>query len=1073
MKHRHILFWCAICLLGIAKARAEPPIYVVDLSSATASERLLAVSLQGLANRDPQSASIYTLSSPEDEGWLFWARRLRPRPIEKATPQQLLDKFRHLVKGQVLCDPGDPYSLNLATSLAGIRDGVLTDSDLGLPTLFDVRGKFKTPLEGYRWAKEEIFPKGSRQGLALLGTSPAFRDYVIKQRLLALALPSLSGREEWGFLAELLSSLPAGGTLFGPAQERTPPAMATWAFRQGHSLVAAEEAANLSFHSQFEPPFPLRQRRQFLELAGRIYVCFLFSGGNDLAYAAGRMNSLWREPERGNLPLAWALPAALSEVAPDMLQAYFAEAYRSGNDSFVVEVNRPSRARAGTFLYLQEACRKTAIGALVVMDEAPEPTLLPALKGLVAQCRPSGIFLPDRKALASRMLDEAVLITKGFSASSPEEILQRLTALPATQAGLIFVWVDSRKISPADIASLVSLLPSYFQVVGAEEFLFLARQVLSGEKEETPSQTKVSLIAPDFARAEEPVAVRATVAGSGHALLLYQQEGGPRFAEPMEKQPDGSYLASLGPLLRGGEWLLQVRLSEGEGRIAWSEVARLRVSEEDTDDDGLNVPEERLFATDAANPDSDGDGLLDGADPHPNTTDSSPALYLGPLLAAEDSPYLVEEHDSFFLAGGRKVGGKGYLIYRLFAEGLPPGAKAWLGLRLRGEAKVAFSAEEKEFGPPLSLQQVGEWQALAIPQELLEKRAFFVRISPSGEPPEEVTLHEVAIFSPLEAPSISPPALLPPYPGPGVPVGVSALLWSPKGIRAAWCAYRVGRGYVSIPMQRIGRGPLWAGELGRFDNSRRLDWWVVAEDGEGQRSASRMTHTWVGTFPGETISLLAGREVNGFWRPTLSAWGPARISDRPGAKDWAQMEVSGGTYEVWALVGGRGRQVALWVDGSFFAGIHPLRPDGWQHLGRIRLSRGVHRVELVCGTGPESAAARHGQLLLTAISSLRPPPQGRLEIANSLALFSPRQGERIGPRTEVSGTAAGNIARVDFYVEGTLLRRFTTPPFSFTWDSGRLSEGRHLLGMVGMGRVGQVLASLEVEVDFAKERPSQ
>ncbi|NIM05085.1 MAG: hypothetical protein GTN69_01685, partial [Armatimonadetes bacterium] len=793
MRNMIAIFALLMLLFFLGRAYAQPPLYVVDLSRATTHEKLITLSLQGLANRSPETPSIYTLSGEQDEGWLSWIERLDPRPTERVSPQQLLEQFRHLAKGQILCEPSDSTSLNMATSLAGLRDGIVSDRDLGLPTLFDTRGKFRSVLEAYQWAAKEILPQCSQKGLVLLGSSIGFRDYVIREKLLALPMTTLGDKAAWRLLSRMAASFPAGTPILAPAPERIHPAIIKWGARVGHPLFGVEEAANLSYHSQLETP-TFSQWRRYVELGAKIYVCFIFSGGDDLSYAQRRMSDLWRQAERGALPLGWALPAPMAGIAPDILQYYFAGAYRSGHDGFVLQVNSPSVSKPRTLhAPLVQAREATDIRSLVVIDESSDKALLPAVEELAVHFQPSGIFVPDHKSLPSKVIGESVIFTKGFSGSNADEILKRLSALPATKGGLIFVWVDSKSVSPADIFSVASLLPSYFEVVAPDEFIFLAKQVLSGEAFEVPSQTKVNLIAPASVGPDESFIVRAAIPGAKvkEALLIYQQESGIQLVEPMGRRgPDGEYSVHLGPLLHSGEWLLQARVSEGEGVVSWSEVVRLQVSPEDPDEDGLSAAAERFFGTDLASADTDNDGLLDGSDPHPLTLNSSPAVYFGPLAPVDDAPFLVEDSGSILEDNVRKVRADNYFVYHLFLEGLPPGARAVLAMRLSGTARAAFSADGKKFDTPFNLQETDGWTTAPVPAELLRSRTLFIRISAAEEPPAELSLRKLAILSPLDAPSIGLPALVPPYFGPGLPVGVSVDLWDPQTVTQAWCAYR-------------------------------------------------------------------------------------------------------------------------------------------------------------------------------------------------------------------------------------------------------------------------------------------
>lgn len=219
---------------------------------------------------------------------------------------------------------------------------------------------------------------------------------------------------------------------------------------------------------------------------------------------------------------------------------------------------------------------------------------------------------------------------------------------------------------------------------------------------------------------------------------------------------------------------------------------------------------------------------------------------------------------------------------------------------------------------------------------------------------------------------------------------------------------------------------------------------------------------------GETFSLYAGQELRGGWRPTESAWEVARQASVAGARDAGEVEAGGGQYNVWMLVGGRGRDVNLRIDGAFFAGVDKDEPDGWQQLGKVRLARGFHTIEVVSGSGPDDAVARYAQVLITDKDSFRPPMQGVLNLQTTLMLFSPEPDAVVEGRTEVIGSAAGNISRVDFYADDKLLRRFTTPPFVFDWDVRRLKAGKHTLRMMGIGRTTEPVGMLEVEVEVKR-----
>jgi hypothetical protein len=1056
---------------------AQPALYVVELSGASPAERMLALSLQGLANRQARLPRVYLRTGTDTDPLLDWDMHLQPGRQQTVSVPELLEKLRLIVQGQILCNLDNVNELNLATSLAGLRDAVVSDHDLGLPLLADLRGKAKTLQETYALAKKEILPKCSRTGLALLGAKLPFRDYVISNRLTALPLPETADTASWAELVKLLNTFPKGTPIYAASSADAPASLADWAHRQGYPLTVADQAANLSFHARFSLPFPLVPRQRYAELGPRIYVCFILSGGDDLGFAQGRMFDLWQDPARGRVPLGWAITPQLADITPDLAQKYFGGAYQSGTDSFVGALDQIARATPEAYAALSKDQAKLKLDSFVVADKGAVKLSSENLDRFVTQFQPAGVFVPDRKDISSHLVGNSVVMTKGFAADSGSAILTRLKALRPVSGGLLFVVADANRIATGELAGVASQLPAYFEVISPQQFLYLSKQVLQNHKQPQAFDTNVTLTAPSQAQPDTPITVSTAIAGANiqEALLVYNLADGPSFIAPMTKQSGDTYSATLAPLLHGGDWQMQVRISTADDKVAWSDPVTVSVAAQDADDDDLSRSEELLFATDPNNPDTDGDGILDGYDYDPLVVNYSRSCFLGPLQPGADGPYLVEAHNTTLVNDTRRFQADGYCIYRLRAQDLPAEAALTFVMHADGKAQVAFSADGKTFGDVVAPGEANGFQIVPVPGELAQQ-IFFVRISSATEAPQELVLIDFALLSPATAPSLITPMLTPPYPGPGLPVGISVEIWDPKGIKVddkgvseASVVYRSGRGYIRVALEKVDKGPRWIGILGSFENSRGLNWWIEATNNAGAKATSRVMHTWIGSLPGETISISANQELQGEWQPAQAGWGTARRADRENLRDAAPVQLSGGSYDIWILAGGRGRETGIWIDNSHFAQIDPNLPDGWQHLGRLRLSPGEHNFALVSGLGAKGSAACYSQLLATTIGSFRPPAQGMLQIANSMSLAQPRNGAQIGANTEVLGSAAGNIARVDFYVGDKLLRRFNSPPFSFVWNSAKLPEGKHTLRMVGFNRAGETINELAVEVEKIKE----
>ena len=60
-----------------------------------------------------------------------------------------------------------------------------------------------------------------------------------------------------------------------------------------------------------------------LLLENKTYVVLAVPDGDNIDFAAGRMQELWSEPVRGTMPFAWSLNPLLSELAPPLLDSLY------------------------------------------------------------------------------------------------------------------------------------------------------------------------------------------------------------------------------------------------------------------------------------------------------------------------------------------------------------------------------------------------------------------------------------------------------------------------------------------------------------------------------------------------------------------------------------------------------------------------------------------------------------------------------------------------------------------------------------------------------------------------------
>lgn len=149
---------------------------VTDIVDAPGDIKILLATLQGIVNRaEPR---IYLLES-EEEGKTTWLNDLHVPYIVEDDYWDIVKKFKNEVKGVIVYDPDVPDSINVATTLAGIKGAVVASPELaktlsaspyGLKVLDDLQGKFKDRLDAYTWEYEHLWSQTTHR--MLVGLSP-------------------------------------------------------------------------------------------------------------------------------------------------------------------------------------------------------------------------------------------------------------------------------------------------------------------------------------------------------------------------------------------------------------------------------------------------------------------------------------------------------------------------------------------------------------------------------------------------------------------------------------------------------------------------------------------------------------------------------------------------------------------------------------------------------------------------------------------------------------------------------------------------------------------------------------
>jgi hypothetical protein len=1059
-------------LLGLASLAAAQrgPVMVADIRQASPAEQLLAVSLQGLANRHPEGPQVFLLANPRDEEWLQYCLRLSPGPTESVTVEQLFQRLRPELKGQIRYDPAQPYTINIATTTAGLQQAVMAADDLGLPTLLDLRGRWQSASEAYAWAASALLPKCNQNHAALLpGQAVAMRDFAIQERMFTFGAPACP--DDLGF-QDILLHLAPGAAIYGEASPELGAAISS----NSHFVVPAAQAANLSFLSRLDRGRPFYQYSAYVEPTATRYLTLIFDC-SDLSFAVNDMPLIWERFTRGTLPLGWALPGALAEAAPPVLHRYYGDGYRSGIDGFALGPSGAGEmevAAAGApFAFFQATAR--AVGTLdahtaLLAPPAASEELGPTITRFAGETGVRGVFVlspPDFEPLLYGGVP-AVAAPRVDSVAAAVSYLDRIP-LERRFAALV---LNPRWLTPADAVHIAAHVARRFAVVPPEQLVDLVRVTAEASDSGASQAAVTSLSYPERLDPSLPAPVKAVIQGPGgvaSADLLYRAATSLVSCYQVMLAGEDGYRAELPPLLCGGEIGLSIHTIDGAGRTSWSPAVSIQVPRADADGDGLSDAEEGFLLTDSKVADTDGDGLLDGADPAPLRPDRIMVTYLGPVNPPSDLPYLPDAGGSSADLEGRHLLAGQSCLYWLPLAQLPPGAPAVAGLEAWGPAQVAFSADGVAFSDQFSGNLEGAWYSGVLSGAY--PGGLFVRITcPSGAS-RELLIHGLGVFSPPDAPSIWAIGSYPLHPGPEQEMLISATIFSPKQIAGASLTYRVNAGgEITIPMLAIGKSQRYQARLPALENRDQLEWWVSARDGEGEAVATTSVSLSIGARARETISLLAGREFVGDWSSGSDWEGAGRVAPEAGLRDSAAVHLTGGLYAVWVLAGGRGQGIGVYVDDGRAGGIDPERPDGWQQVGRVRLEAGRYHVHVVSEAGPRAPAGaqpRYAEVVLTADTSFRPPVNRMVDVYNSLVLLAPRPEETLSGRVELRATGAGNLTAVEFSLDGQLLRRVSGPPFLFSLNTERVANGSHQLKVQAVDRAGSAGLSLEIPVMVA------
>lgn len=375
MKRRDFIQTCAGAALaaGLGQAQSETAGTIVGPKSKPPAKRLCAFRLeelpfnvrdlrltlhclQGLVNRE--QPRLYLVQDRYDELWLDWLReRGDIAEVEWLDIGQLFERFLPVATCMFVTDPAIPASVNVATMLAGVHNGVVaTPAMAGMFNLSmgaypdsqkvgaDLRTMhWRKDVEAYRWAFARFGDSLSRRAVAYLDpTTDAVRDYFVEFKIPILWIsnpndqtrPHTSFFEERDFVRDVFLNWPPNIPCMGWPLEtgigewegvRLASECAKFEICSGHDGYSPT-VSNLSVHSgttatlhQRVPPAPRLER-------DKVYYCFIRTDGDGLNFQRHYYRKLFDDPQHGRVPIGWQIGPSAADFQPDILDYYYRHA---------------------------------------------------------------------------------------------------------------------------------------------------------------------------------------------------------------------------------------------------------------------------------------------------------------------------------------------------------------------------------------------------------------------------------------------------------------------------------------------------------------------------------------------------------------------------------------------------------------------------------------------------------------------------------------------------------------------------------------------------------------------------
>jgi hypothetical protein len=465
----------------------------IDISTAPNSQINLFASLEGIVNRTQPRLAL--VSSSAEEGEFTWMN-LHNLAYTTINGFSAIQTYRSSVTGLVVTDTNQPDTLNLATTIAGVKNELICDPSLlatltnapyNLPVGDDLRGLFTNQYQVYHYLYTNYWPQCTHRIIAGMETNVAgnLRDYLIAVKAAVFWLDPGSSPDAAALAPFASGMAPVGGVYMGwwPSEGNG----LEWIAQYGIPVIASDFFVNGSLFSGVTktvtiPPIPPAP-----PLQNKVYVSITLSDGDNVQYMQHYLKVNWGNASRGRVPIGWTAQPLSLDLDPVMLNYYWSTA--STNDCLVAGPSGAGYTRLNFWSLANVAAYTSAsapylqasgMNAITVWLNVTRPMAdlyaanCPSLLGLFDQS--DGYYSTNYVSIPSLGFPSSANY-----ASTAAAILAGITNTAASWSGstpmFIAVQGSGWDISPADCLTIANTLnPSEYVVVRPDHMQMLYRQ---------------------------------------------------------------------------------------------------------------------------------------------------------------------------------------------------------------------------------------------------------------------------------------------------------------------------------------------------------------------------------------------------------------------------------------------------------------------------------------------------------------------------------------------------------------------------------------------------------------------